>query len=517
VSVTNAKLIKGATGDWEMVIGLEVHAQVTSNSKLFSGASTEFGGEPNSHVSLVDAAMPGMLPVINQECVRQAVRTGLGLNAQINLRSVFDRKNYFYADSPQGYQISQYKSPIVGEGEIIVELADGATVTVGIERLHLEQDAGKLLHDRSPTMSYVDLNRSGVALMEIVSKPDIRSSEQAKAYVSKLRSILRYLGTCDGDMEKGSLRADVNVSVRRPGDALGTRCEIKNMNSINFIGQAIEYEARRQIGIIEDGGAIDQETRLFDANKGETRSMRSKEEAHDYRYFPDPDLLPLEFDATYVAELKATLPELPDQKKARFIAEFGLSPYDASVLVAERERADYFDFMIKEGAEPKAAANWLINEYLGRLSRLEKKQDLPPTGWYQPLSQPLPRGANPQSGFITPVLGPLPPAANTAIVTMISSGVISGKTAKDVLEVVFANPEIDPREYVAKNNLTQVTDLGAIEKVVDDIIAGNPDKVAQAKAKPQLIGWFVGQVMKSSGGKANPQAVNDLLKSKLGI
>jgi aspartyl-tRNA(Asn)/glutamyl-tRNA(Gln) amidotransferase subunit B len=517
MSATSSKLIKGATGDWEMVIGLEVHAQVTSKSKLFSGASTEFGGEPNSHVSLVDAAMPGMLPVINEFCVEQAVRTGLGLNAQINLRSVFDRKNYFYPDLPQGYQISQYKSPIVGEGEVIVELADGKSVTVGIERLHLEQDAGKSLHDRSPTMSYVDLNRSGVALMEIVSKPDIRSSEQAKAYVSKLRSILRYLGTCDGDMEKGNLRADVNVSVRKPGGPLGTRCEIKNMNSIAFIGQAIEYEARRQIGILEDGGAIDQETRLFDPNKGETRSMRSKEEAHDYRYFPDPDLLPLEFTEAYVADLKANLPELPDQKKARFIAEFGLSPYDASVLVSERERADYYEAMVKDGAEPKAAANWLINEYLGRLNRQEKEQDLLPVGWFQPFSEPVRRAANPQSGFITPVLGPLPPAANTAIVTMISTGVISGKTAKDVLEVVFANPKIDPREYVAENNLTQVTDLGAIEKVIDDIIATNPDKVAQARAKPQLIGWFVGQVMKSSGGKANPQAVNDLLKSKLGV
>src|SRR2546423_3526020 len=355
VSVKPGKLIKGQTGDWEVVIGMEVHAQVTSKSKLFSGASTEFGGEPNSHVSLVDAAMPGMLPVINEECVRQAVLTGLGLNAQINLRSVFDRKNYFYPDSPEGYQISQYKSPIVGEGEVVVELDGGKTATIGIERLHLEQDAGKLLHDQSPTMSFVDLNRCGVALMEIVSKPDIRDAEQAKAYVTKLRSILRYLGTCDRDMEKGSLRADVNVSVRKPGAPLGTRCEIKNMNSINFIGQAIEYEARRQIEIIEDGGVIEQETRLYDPNKGETRSMRSKEEAHDYRYFPDPDLLPLEFSEAYVAELKAKLPELPDQKKARFIADLALSPYDASVLVAERERADYFDCMVKEGAEPKAA------------------------------------------------------------------------------------------------------------------------------------------------------------------
>jgi aspartyl-tRNA(Asn)/glutamyl-tRNA(Gln) amidotransferase subunit B len=512
-----SKLIKGATGDWEIVIGMEVHAQVTSNSKLFSGASTEFGGEPNSHVSLVDAAMPGMLPVINEACIRQAVRTGLGLNAKINLRSVFDRKNYFYPDLPQGYQISQYKSPVVGEGEVVVELAGGDSVTVGIERLHLEQDAGKLLHDQSPTMSLVDLNRSGVALMEIVSKPDIRSSEQAKAYVTKLRSILRYLGTCDGDMEKGSLRADVNVSVRKPGEALGTRCEIKNMNSIAFIGEAIEYEARRQIGIIEDGGVIDQETRLFDPNKGETRSMRSKEEAHDYRYFPDPDLLPLEFTQAYVDELKASLPELPDQKKARFIVEFGLSAYDAGVLVAERERAEYFEAMVKEDAEPKAAANWLINEYLGRMNRQEKKQDLTQMGWFQPLSEPVRRVANPQVGFITPVLGPLPPSANTAIVTMVSRGVISGKTAKDVLEVLFTDPTINPRDYVAENNLAQVNDLGAIEKVVNDIVAANPDKVAQAKAKPAAIQWFVGQAMKASGGKADPKAISALLKSKLGI
>src|SRR5579863_6812083 len=351
----SGKLIKGTTGDWEVVIGMEVHAQVTSKSKLFSGASTEFGGEPNSHVSLVDAAMPGMLPVINEECVKQAVRTGLGLNAKINLRSVFDRKNYFYPDLPQGYQISQYKSPIVGEGEVTVELEGGNTATIGIERLHLEQDAGKLLHDQSPTLSLVDLNRSGVALMEIVSKPDIRSSAQAKAYVTKLRSILRYLGTCDGDMEKGSLRADVNVSVRKPGGALGTRCEIKNMNSIAFIGEAIEYEARRQIGILEDGGAIDQETRLFDPNKGETRSMRSKEEAHDYRYFPDPDLLPLEFSDAYIAALKAHLPELPDAKKARFIADYRLSSYDAGVLVAERETADYFEAAAASGGAKRDA------------------------------------------------------------------------------------------------------------------------------------------------------------------
>ncbi|KRR21798.1 Asp-tRNA(Asn)/Glu-tRNA(Gln) amidotransferase subunit GatB [Bradyrhizobium retamae] len=492
VSVKPGKLIKGQTGDWEVVIGMEVHAQVTSKSKLFSGASTEFGGEPNSHVSLVDAAMPGMLPVINEECVKQAVRTGLGLNAKINRRSVFDRKNYFYPDSPQGYQISQYKSPIVGEGEIVVELDGGKTATIGIERLHLEQDAGKSLHDQSPTMSYVDLNRSGVALMEIVSRPDIRDAEQAKAYVTKLRSILRYLGTCDGDMEKGSLRADVNVSVRKPGGPLGTRCEIKNMNSINFIGQAIEYEARRQIEIIEDGGTIDQETRLFDPNKGETRSMRSKEEAHDYRYFPDPDLLPLEFTQSYVDELKAKLPELPDQKKARFIESLGLSAYDAGVLVAERESAVFYeavlDGLADKARDGKLAANWVINELFGRLNK--------------------------EGHGIT--ASPVSAAQLAAIVGLIGEGTISGKIAKDLFEIVWQEGG-DPRELVEARGMKQVTDLGAIEKVVDDIIAANPDKVAQAKAKPQLAGWFVGQVMKQSGGKANPQAVNDLLKTKLGI
>jgi aspartyl-tRNA(Asn)/glutamyl-tRNA(Gln) amidotransferase subunit B len=492
MTAATSKLIKGATGDWEVVIGMEVHAQVTSNAKLFSGASTEFGGEPNSHVSLVDAAMPGMLPVINEQCVKQAVRTGLGLNAKINLRSVFDRKNYFYPDLPQGYQISQYKSPIVGEGEVVVELAGGESVAVGIERLHLEQDAGKSLHDQSPTMSFVDLNRSGVALMEIVSKPDIRSSEQAKAYVTKLRSILRYLGTCDGDMEKGSLRADVNVSVRKPGGPLGTRCEIKNMNSIAFIGEAIEYEARRQIEIIEDGGSIDQETRLFDPNKGETRSMRSKEEAHDYRYFPDPDLLPLEFNESYVAELKSSLPELPDQKKARFIADLGLSPYDAGVLVAERESADFFEIVLAKLAngarDGKLAANWVINELFGRLNK-----------------EGLAIGTSPASA-----------AQLAGIVELIGEGTISGKIAKELFEIVWQEGG-DPRTLVETRGMKQVTDLSAIEKVVDDIIAANPDKVAQAKAKPALMGWFVGQVMKSSGGKVNPQAVNDLLKSKLGI
>ena len=490
--VKSSKLIKGATGDWEMVIGLEVHAQVTSNSKLFSGASTEFGGAPNDHVSLVDAAMPGMLPVINEECVAQAVRTGLGLKAQINLKSTFDRKNYFYPDLPQGYQISQYKSPIVGEGAVVVDLPGGESVTVGIERLHLEQDAGKLLHDQHPSMSFVDLNRSGVALMEIVSKPDIRSAEEAQGYVAKLRSILRYLGTCDGDMEKGNLRADVNVSVRRPGEGLGTRCEIKNMNSIRFIGQAIHYEARRQIGILEDGGIIDQETRLYDPNKGETRSMRSKEEAHDYRYFPDPDLLPLEFTADYVEALKSELPELPDEKRERFIAEVGLTPYDAGVLVAERESADFYEAVLARLADKardgKLAANWVINELFGRLNK--EGQDI--------------------------ASSPVSAEQMAAIIDLIGEGTISGKIAKDLFEIVWTKGG-DPRALVDSLGMKQVTDLGAIEKVVDDIIAANPDKVEQARAKPQLMGWFVGQVMKSTGGKVNPQAVNDLLKAKLGI
>jgi aspartyl-tRNA(Asn)/glutamyl-tRNA(Gln) amidotransferase subunit B len=475
-----------------MVIGLEVHAQVTSNSKLFSGASTEFGGEPNDHVSLVDAAMPGMLPVINQECVAQAIRTGLGLKAEINLKSTFDRKNYFYPDLPQGYQISQYKSPIVGEGEVIVDTGDGESVCVGIERLHLEQDAGKLLHDQHPTMSFVDLNRSGVALMEIVSKPDMRSGEEARAYVTKLRSILRYLGTCDGDMEKGSLRADVNVSVRKPGDPLGTRCEIKNVNSIRFIGQAIEYEARRQIGILEDGGAINQETRLYDPNKGETRSMRSKEEAHDYRYFPDPDLLPLEFTNAYVEELKAKLPELPDEKRGRFMAEFGLTPYDAGVLVAERESADFYEAvlarLVNTTRDGKLAANWVINELFGRLNKEGRDISTSPVSADQ----------------------------LAAIVDLIGEETISGKIAKDLFEIVWTKGG-DPKSLVDSLGMKQVTDVSAIEKVVDDIIAANPDKVEQARAKPQLIGWFVGQVMKSSGGKVNPQAVNDILKSKLGL
>jgi aspartyl-tRNA(Asn)/glutamyl-tRNA(Gln) amidotransferase subunit B len=487
-------LIKGATGDWEVVIGLEVHAQVASKAKLFSGASTEFGGSPNSHVSLVDAAMPGMLPVINEECIAQAVRSGLGLNAKINLVSVFDRKNYFYPDLPQGYQISQYKQPIVGEGVVEID-ADGESLKVGIERLHLEQDAGKSIHDQHPEYSYVDLNRSGVALMEIVSKPDLRSAKQAQAYVSKVRTILRYLGTCDGDMEKGNLRADVNVSVRKPGADLGTRCEIKNVNSIRFIGQAIEAEARRQIDIIEDGGEVEQETRLFDAAKGETRSMRNKEEAHDYRYFPDPDLLPLELTQAWVDGLKKGLPELSDAKQARFMREYKLSPYDAGVLTAERESAEFFeavakgrDGVVAKPRDGKVAANWVINELFGRLNKEGLEVASSPVSAKQ--------------------LG--------GIIDLIGSGAISGKIAKDVFEIVWSEGG-DPADIVEKRGLKQVTDTGAIEAAIDAVIAANPDKVTDAKTNPKAISWFVGQVMKSTGGKANPQAVNELLKKKLGL
>jgi aspartyl-tRNA(Asn)/glutamyl-tRNA(Gln) amidotransferase subunit B len=484
---SGANLIKGASGDWEVVVGLEVHAQVASRSKLFSAASTEFGGAPNAHVSLVDAAMPGMLPVINEACVAQAVRTGLGLNARINLVSVFDRKNYFYPDLPQGYQISQYKRPIVGEGVVEVD-ADGETLEVGIERLHLEQDAGKSLHDQHPEHSYVDLNRAGVALMEIVSKPDLRSAKQAQAYVSKLRTILRYLGTCDGDMEKGNLRADVNVSVRRAGDKkFGTRCEIKNVNSIRFIGQAIDHEARRQIDIIEDGGVVEQETRLFDSARGVTRSMRTKEEAHDYRYFPDPDLLPLELTEAYVARLKKDLPELPGAKKARFMRDYKLSAYDAGVLTAERGSAEFFE-AVARGRDGKTAANWVVNELFGRLNKEGLEVEASPVSAEQ--------------------LG--------AILDLIASGAISGKIAKDVFEIVWSEGG-DPAEIVEKRGLKQVTDTDAIEKAIDAVIAANPDKVDQVKAKPAALGWFVGQVMKSTGGKANPQAVNELLRKKLGL
>jgi aspartyl-tRNA(Asn)/glutamyl-tRNA(Gln) amidotransferase subunit B len=478
--------IEGATGEWEVVIGMEIHAQVLSNAKLFSGASAAFGGEPNTHVSLIDAAMPGMLPVINEYCVEQAVRTGLGLNAKINLYSVFDRKNYFYPDLPQGYQISQYKQPIVGEGTVYIEV-DGEEIPIGIERLHLEQDAGKSIHDQHPDYSYVDLNRAGVALMEIVTKPDMRSAEEAKAFVAKLRTILRYLGTCDGNMEQGSLRADINVSVRRPGGAFGTRCEIKNVNSIRFIGQAIEYEAQRQIDILESGGTVDQETRLFDPKKGETRSMRSKEEAHDYRYFPDPDLLPLRLEEEWVEKIRATLPELPDAKKKRFIEEYGLTPYDASVLVADKASADYFEEVAK-GRDGKAAANWVINELFGRL----RKENLD--------------------------IGESPVSAQQLgkIIDLIKKGDISGKIGKELFDIIWTEGG-DPEKIVEERGMKQVTDLSAIEKVVDEVIAANPDKVEQAKKKPNVVGWFVGQVMKATQGKANPKAVNELLRKKLGV
>src|SRR5579885_1270458 len=488
-----SKLIRGATGDWEVIIGMEVHAQVASRAKLFSGASTEFGGEANTHVSLVDAAMPGMLPVINAECVRQAVRTGLGLKARVNLKSVFDRKNYFYPDLPQGYQISQYKSPIVGEGEVVVDMPDGETVRVGIERLHLEQDAGKSLHEQNPTMSLVDLNRAGVALMEIVSKPDLRSAEEAKAFVAKLRNVLRYLGTCDGDMEKGNLRADINVSVRRPGEPLGTRCEIKNVNSIRFIGQAIEHEARRQIEVIEDGGAIEQETRLFDPAKGETRSMRTKEEAHDYRYFPDPDLLPVELDQAYVDALAGYLPELPDAKKARFMRDYALTAYDADVLIADKDTADFYEAAVKHGStvrDPKLVANWI----LGDVAAYANSQGL----------------TVPQTH--------IKPGQIAAIIDLIQEGTISGKLAKDVLAILISEEKDgDPRAIVVSRGMTQVSDESLIAACVDAVVAANPGKAAQAKAKPSMIGWFVGQVMKETGGKANPRTVNELLKAKLGL
>ena len=482
-----SKHIEGRTGPWEVVIGLEVHAQVASRSKLFSGAAVGFGAGPNEQVSLVDAAMPGMLPVINRYCVEQAVRAGLGLKAQINTWSRFDRKNYFYPDLPAGYQISQYKDPIVGEGEIEVEKDDGSAFVVRIERLHLEQDAGKSIHDLDPNWTYVDLNRAGTALMEIVSRPDIRSSEGAAAYVKKLRSILRYLGACDGDMEKGNLRADVNVSVRKPGGELGTRCEIKNVNSYRYIQQAIEFEARRQIELIEDGHKIHQETRLFDPNKGETRSMRSKEEAHDYRYFPDPDLLPLELDPAWIKEIEASLPELPDAKKARLQSQYGLSAYDAGVLVSDAARADFFE-KAAVGRDAKLIANWTINDLMGRLAKDGHDIDS----------------------------SPIPPEDVAGLVKLIEDGVISSKIAREVFERMWAG-EGSPAGIVEKHGLVQVTDTGAIEAVADKIIAANPDKAAQVKDKPQMIGWFVGQVMRETQGKANPAAVNEILKQKLGI
>ncbi|KZX95355.1 MULTISPECIES: Asp-tRNA(Asn)/Glu-tRNA(Gln) amidotransferase subunit GatB [unclassified Sulfitobacter] len=517
-----ARTIAGAKHDWELVIGMEVHAQISSQAKLFSGASTKFGAEPNSNVAFVDAAMPGMLPVINEFCVEQAVRTGLGLKAKINLKSAFDRKNYFYPDLPQGYQISQLYEPIVGEGEVLVEMGDGTARLVRVERIHIEQDAGKSIHDMDPNMSFVDLNRTGVALMEIVSRPDIRGPEEAAAYLGKLRQILRYLGTCNGDMQSGAMRADVNVSICRPGayekyqetqdfSHLGTRCEIKNMNSMRFIQQAIEVEAKRQIAIVEAGGEVVQETRLFDPDKQETRSMRSKEEAHDYRYFPDPDLLPLEIEQGWVDDIAANLPELPDAKKARFIADFGLSDYDASVLTAEVASADYFknvlsaidqsgEVLVKTAermdtdnplpklpmVEAKYAANWVINDLFGRL----KKED-------HDISE-----------------SPVSPEQLAGILLLIAKGDISGKIGKDLFEIVYTEGG-DPAQIVEDRGMKQVTDTGAIEQAVDDIIAANPAQVEKAKQNPKLAGWFVGQVMKATGGKANPKAVNEIVAAKL--
>ncbi len=495
----NPKVISGAKADWELVIGMEVHAQVASAAKLFSGASTTFGAEPNSNVSFIDAGMPGMLPMINAFCVEQAVRTGLGIKAHIHLTSAFDRKNYFYPDLPQGYQISQLYHPIVGEGEVLVEMGEGTARLVRIERIHLEQDAGKSIHDMDPAMSFVDLNRTGVALMEIVSRPDIRGPEEAAAYLTKLRQILRYLGTCDGNMQNGNLRADVNVSICEPGayeryretndfGHLGTRCEIKNMNSMRFIQAAIDYEARRQISIVESGGTIEQETRLYDPTKNETRSMRSKEEAHDYRYFPDPDLLPLEIEQAWVDDIKANLPELPDAKKGRFMADYALTDYDASVLTAEVENADYFEAVAAAAGDGKMAANWVLNELFGRL----KQDELA-------ISQ-----------------SPVTPQQLAGIIALIKAETISGKIAKDLFEIVYRDGG-DPAEIVETRGMKQVTDTGAIEEAVIRVIAENPAQVEKAKQNPKLAGWFVGQVMKATGGKANPKAVNKIVAEKLGI
>ncbi len=492
------KVIAGAESDWELVIGMEVHAQVSSRAKLFSGASTEFGADPNTHVAFVDAAMPGMLPVINDFCVEQAVRTGLGLRAEINRFSAFDRKNYFYPDLPQGYQISQLYHPIVGEGEVLVDMAPGVARRVRIERIHIEQDAGKSIHDMDPAMSFVDLNRTGVALMEIVSRPDIRGPEEAAAYIAKLRQIMRYLGTCEGNMQSGNLRADVNVSVCRPGDYeryqktqdfghLGTRCEIKNMNSMRFIQQAIEFEARRQIAILEDGGSVVQETRLYDPDRGETRSMRSKEEAHDYRYFPCPDLLPLELEEEWIAEIAASLPELPDEKKARFVRDYAVTEYDAGVLTAEVENAAFFE-AVAAGRDGKAAANWVINELFGRLNKAE----------------------------LGIAESPVSAAQLGGMLDLIASDAISGKIAKDLFEILWTEGG-DPAKIVEARGMKQVTDTGAIETAVDEIIAANPDQVAKAQANPKVAGWFVGQVMKATGGKANPKAVNEIVSAKLGL
>lgn len=479
-------MIEGNTGLWEIVIGLEVHAQIVSNSKLFSGAPTEFGADPNCQVSLIDAAMPGMLPVLNKYCIEQAIKTGLGLNAKINMNSFFERKNYFYADLPQGYQISQYQMPIVGEGSLIIDLENGETKTIGIERLHVEQDAGKSMHDQHPEKSYIDLNRSGVALMEIVSKPEMSSADEAASYVRKLRSILRYLGTCDGNMEQGSMRADVNVSVRKPGDPLGTRCEIKNLNSMRFIQQAIEYEARRQIEIIEAGGEIDQETRLFNTSTGETRTMRSKEDAHDYRYFPDPDLLPVELQEAQIEAIRVTMPELPDEKKQRFMDEFALSAYDASVLVAEKSRAEFFEDLSK-GRDAKLAANWVTGTFFGALNKAGVAIE--------------------DSPISSQSLGEL--------LDQISKGTVSNRMAKEIFEDMWETGK-SATDIIKEKGLEQVSDTGELEKMVDQVLVDNPQMVEQYKAgKEKLFGFFVGQVMKQSQGKANPQIVNEIIKGKL--
>jgi aspartyl-tRNA(Asn)/glutamyl-tRNA(Gln) amidotransferase subunit B len=479
-------LIKGNTGDWEVIIGLEVHAQVTTNSKLFSGAPVGFGAEPNQNVSFIDAGMPGMLPVINEMAIEQAVRTGLAIGAQINLKSFFDRKNYFYPDLPQGYQISQYLDPVVGKGEILLDMPDGNVKKVGVTRIHLEQDAGKSLHEYNPKYSYIDLNRAGVALMEIVSEPDMRSADEAAAYLKKLRAIVRYVGSCDGDMEKGNMRCDANVSVRKPGDKLGTRCEIKNVNSVRFLHQAIRYEAMRQVEILESGGKIDQETRLFDSSKGETRTMRSKEDAMDYRYFPDPDLLPLELTQVFVDNIRKTLPELPDQKKERYLRDMGLSAYDAGVIVAEQAVTEFYEKLAAKH-DPKLAANWMTAELFGRINKLGVDIEQSPIG------------AEKFSGLLA----------------LIENNTISGKIAKDVLDLMFETGK-DAAVLVEEKGMRQVTDTGAIEKVIDDVMAANQDKVTEYRSgKDKLFGFFVGQVMKASGGKANPAAVNELLRKKL--
>jgi aspartyl-tRNA(Asn)/glutamyl-tRNA(Gln) amidotransferase subunit B len=486
-----SSLIEGRTGQWEVVIGLETHAQIIAKAKLFSGAATAFGAEPNTQVSPVDAAFPGMLPVLNRRCVEQAVRTGLGLDAEINRESVFARKNYFYPDLPAGYQISQYELPVVGRGKIALDLPEGSTREIGITRLHLEQDAGKSLHDQHATQTYVDLNRAGIGLMEIVSEPDLRSAEEAGLYVRKLRSILRYLGTCDGNMEEGSLRCDCNVSVRRPGEPLGTRCEIKNLNSVRFVMQAIQQEARRQIDVLESGGTIKQETRLYDTERGETRPMRSKEDAHDYRYFPDPDLLPLVLDPAWIEELRARLPELPDAKKARFVAEYGLRPEDAGVLVAERATADYFEQVARgtngHARDPKAAAYWVIGDLFGALNRLGLHIEQSPVG----------------------------PDQIGGLLDLISDGTISGRIAKDVF-AEMVETGADAAAIVEAKGLRQMSDSGVIEAAVDAALAAHPAQVAQYQTNPKVLGFFVGQVMKATGGKANPALVNELLKKKLG-